>query len=195
VIDLLIQRFRENLDVVGTSHHGPLLDAIGDATLRAALAAVRQAALEPIVGWRLGFLVQSIGRRDYSELLDVLEEWLVDPDVQRVDAACALARGLLWGIVLVEHDRVVAILERVATGPHLEGVRGALLAAADGAITSRSHGEPAQDDVVREQRCQDIADGLPDGVGKAFYADLARYFRQKIEADPSRDEEEDLLGV
>jgi hypothetical protein len=195
VIELLIYRFRENLDVVGTSHHGRLLDGLDDASYRAALEAVREAALEPIVGWRLGFLVESIGRGAYSELLAVLEPWLVDADVRRVDAACALARELPWEIVLDQHHRVAAILERVATGPHLERVRGAFLAAADGGITGRSHGEPAQDDVIREQRCKEIADELPDGAGKAFYADLAHYFRQKIQAELSRDEEEDLLGV
>jgi hypothetical protein len=194
VVTLLISRAHDSRDVVATSQLHGLLTGLSDEGYAAAVRAVREAALDPAVAWRLGYLVEPISRGDYSELVTALLEWLIDPDESRVRAACALVRELPWQVVLAQHGAVAAALDRSAV-EHLDRARAALHAAATSGVTTRGFGVPANDDVTRRQRAEEIAHGLAEGSpGRAFFSDLARWFAQEIAGDLRSDEEEDFFG-
>ena len=72
--------------IVETNQLDGLLDNLDEVSYRQALVAVREAALDPEIAWRLAYLIKPIARGDYSVVVDVLAEWLVDPDEQKVKA-------------------------------------------------------------------------------------------------------------
>jgi hypothetical protein len=79
VVTLLINRAQDARDVVATSPLHGLLADLSDEDYAAAVRAVREAALDPEIAWRLGYLVEPISRGDYSELVAALVEWLSTP--------------------------------------------------------------------------------------------------------------------
>jgi hypothetical protein len=195
VIQMLIARAREGRGVVETNQFDGLLDNLDEVSYRQALVAVRAAALDPEIAWRLAYLIKPIARGDYSVVVDVLAEWLVDPDEQKVKATCSLLHDVPSRVVFDQHEKLAEALNRAVAHPHADRVRAALVAAATSGITSRTPGQPARDDEIRVERANGIAAALPAGTaGQRFFVDLERYFREKIEADLREDEEEDLFG-
>jgi hypothetical protein len=194
VVALLIARAQAGRDVVATSQLHGLLEGLSDPDYENALLAIRDAALDPELAWKLAYLIVPIGRGDFGELVDILVEWLVDLDQARVRAACSLLRELPWQVIFDRHNTVASAVDR-ASPEHLDRVRGALLSAASSGMKTREFGVPADNDVTRRKRAEAIADELAEGsVGQAFFTQLANWFSKSIESDLSRDEEEDMFG-
>jgi hypothetical protein len=194
VVELLIARARDGRDIVATTQLSGLFDGLSAQTYAVAVLTLLEAALDPELAWRLGYLAEPIARGDYSELVALLVDWLVAADRERVQAACSFVSELPSPVVFDHHAAFASALERTAP-EHVDRVRRALFAASHSGVTTRGHGRPADADVTRLERSLDIARALPnDSRGQTFFAGLASSFRENIEADLRRDEEEDTFG-
>jgi hypothetical protein len=195
VIELLITRVQDGRGIGETIELGNLLDELDADSYKHALVFLRDAALDQEAAWRLGYLVPTIARGSYEEVLEVLVPWLVDADENKVRAACSLFNEIPSWVVFRHHQLLADTLDRAAIHPYLQQVEEAIAAAAVSGITTRTPGEPAPDHTHRMEEAGRIAAGLPSGsAGRAFFERLQRSFRERIEEDRRRDEEEDVFG-